>query len=91
MKFMAKTNMQSATFSTLSMAQSQGSMSMYVTREGYTAKRNTKKAPNPVGTGIFFLFSFILTSYGAFMFYKARKEAKNMPQFLEQPLSGVFT
>lgn len=91
MKFMAKTAMQSATFSTLSLASAQGTLSEYVTREGYTAKRNSKKAPNPGGTGVFFVFSFLLSSYGAFMFYKARKEAKNMPTYLEQPLSGVFT
>ena len=91
MKFMAKTNMQSATFSTLSLASSQGTLSEYVTREGFTAKRNSKKTPNPAGTGIFFAFSFLLSSYGAFMFYKARKEAKNMPSFLETPLSGVFS
>ena len=91
MKFMAKTAMQSATFSTLSLASAQGTLSEYVTREGYTAKRNSKKAPHPGGTGVFFVFSFLLSSYGAFMFYKARKEAKNMPTYLEQPLSGVFT
>ena len=83
--------MQSATFRDLGLASTEGNLVEYVTSEGYSAKRNSKKAPSPVGTGIFFLVSSLLTAYGGFMFYKARKEAKNMPQFLDQPLSGVFT
>ena len=85
---MAKTTMLSASFRELALANSEGTLVEYVTREGYSGKRNTKRI-SATGTGIFFLISSMLTLYGGFMFYKARKEAKNVPKFLEQPLSGV--
>jgi hypothetical protein len=91
MKFMAKTYMQSATFRDLNLASTEGTMVEYVTSEGFNARRNTKAPPSVVVTSIFFLFSTMLTAYSGILFYKARRDAKNLPQLMEQPLTGIWT
>jgi hypothetical protein len=96
MKFMAKTDMLSATLRDLSLAGLQHSLVEYVPLEGYNAitGSNGNRKRSARLTAAFFVFSAGVLAYGAFLFDRVRKEIKNIPEFLKEPLSGaqgVFT
>jgi hypothetical protein len=76
MKFMAKTEMYSATFRDLALASTQGTLVNYV--EGYTT--GALKPKSAWVTAFFFLLSMVVLVVGVYMAYKARKDLKNVPQ-----------
>jgi hypothetical protein len=80
MKFMAKTEMHSATFRDLALASTQGTLVNYV--EGYTSSAGKPKSAWV--TAFFFLFSMAVLAGGVYMSYKIRRELKNAPH--KEPL-----
>ena len=84
MKFMAKTEMYTATFRDLSLASTQGTLVNYIPVEGYTV--GSSKGSTWVTT-VFFIVSVAVLAGGIFMSYKVRKDLKGVPQFIsKEPL-----
>lgn len=88
MKFMAKTEMYTATFRDLSLASTQGTLVKYIPVEGYTTERRQSSSTGSAWvTGIFFILSVAVLSGGIYMAYKVRKDLKEAPQFIsKEPL-----
>ena len=88
MKFMAKTEMFTATLRDLSLASTQGTLVKYIPVEGYTTERRQSSGKGSAWvTSIFFVLSVSVLAVGIFMAYKVRKGLKDVPQFIsKEPL-----
>eukprot|EP00566_Odontella_aurita_P013132 CAMPEP_0113600024 /NCGR_PEP_ID=MMETSP0015_2-20120614/42478_1 /TAXON_ID=2838 /ORGANISM="Odontella" /LENGTH=476 /DNA_ID=CAMNT_0000508237 /DNA_START=85 /DNA_END=1512 /DNA_ORIENTATION=+ /assembly_acc=CAM_ASM_000160 len=88
MKFMAKTDMSSATLTDMSLASVQGTLVENIPLEGYSNISRGENTTSQWITGIFFVFSSTVLALGVFMFQRVRDEVKAIPGFLNEPFSG---